>query len=267
MPVPCILLASEPLVSPLVTSYFNAFICLGLYLSDLTYTNVAHPRVGGKPTAIWFSKINAIIDTIAFFQKSEYPFTLDGTINAYLCSQRYIEELQKFLEEENYQASLHSEPPAQIPYEPQLPKCSSLVPNDSTNEIKDLSNGTFRDTQGFSLGTNATCPNDVNERVNRVDDARSVSSSKAMSNLKSTCHLDVNDICLSALPPCTFTSTLESKKTHKTNEVHNYSSLAIQSDISVDCKLSVSRTSCNIPISNASSSHTKLCSNPLSRSQ
>ncbi|KAF8571601.1 hypothetical protein P879_00911 [Paragonimus westermani] len=240
---------------------------LGLYLSDLTYTNVAHPRVGGKPTAIWFSKINAIIDTIAFFQKSEYPFTLDGTINAYLCSQRYIEELQKFLEEENYQASLHSEPPAQIPYEPQLPKCSSLVSNDSTSEIKSLSNGTFRDIQGLSLGTNAACPNDVNERVNRIDDGRSVSSSKAMSDIKSSWHLDVNDLYLSTLSPCTSTPTLESKKKHKTNEVHNCSSRAMRSDISVDRKPSVSDASCNVLISDASRSHDKLCSNTLSRSQ
>lgn len=44
----------------------------GLYLSDLTYTNVAHPRVAGKTTDAWSSKINAIINTIAHFQQSEY---------------------------------------------------------------------------------------------------------------------------------------------------------------------------------------------------
>ncbi|CAL8103301.1 unnamed protein product [Calicophoron daubneyi] len=92
---------------------------LGLYLSDLTYTNVAHPRVGGKPTAIWTTKINGIIDTIAYFQQSEYSFPVDGAINAYLCAQRYIEELQKFLEEDNYKTSLNLEPP-EIPPEPTL---------------------------------------------------------------------------------------------------------------------------------------------------
>ncbi|KAH9592835.1 RasGEF, variant 3 [Schistosoma haematobium] len=45
---------------------------LGLYLSDLTYTNVAQPRINGKPTAVWFTKINSIIDKIAYFQQSEY---------------------------------------------------------------------------------------------------------------------------------------------------------------------------------------------------
>ncbi|KAF7232138.1 hypothetical protein EG68_09700 [Paragonimus skrjabini miyazakii] len=232
---------------------------LGLYLSDLTYTNVAHPRVGGKPTAIWFSKINAIIDTIAFFQKSEYPFTLDGTINAYLCSQRYIEELQKFLEEENYQASLHSEPPAQIPYEPQLPICSSLVSNDhNASKIKSFSNGTSKDTQGFSLGSNAVCPNNMNVLGNEIDNTRSVLPPKDMSDLKSAGHLDVNELHFSALPHCTSTPTLESKKKYNTNEVHNFSSRAIQSDISVYSKPSVSDASCNIPNTDSSPSYNKL---------
>ncbi|KAF6779214.1 hypothetical protein AHF37_01497 [Paragonimus kellicotti] len=241
---------------------------LGLYLSDLTYTNVAHPRVGGKPTAIWFSKINAIIDTIAFFQKSEYPFTLDGTINAYLCSQRYIEELQKFLEEENYQASLHSEPPAQIPYEPQLPIRSSLVSNDhNASKIKSLLYGTSQDAQGFSLGTNAVCPNNVNELLNRIDDTRSVFPPENMSDLKSAGHLGGNELYFSALPLCTSTSTLDSKKNYKTYEVHSCSSRAIQSDISVDRKPSVSDASCNIPNPDASPSYNKLHNNTLSRSQ
>ncbi|CAH8657601.1 unnamed protein product [Schistosoma intercalatum] len=88
---------------------------LGLYLSDLTYTNVAQPRINGKPTAVWFTKINSIIDKIAYFQQSEYSFAVDGTLNAYLCAQRYIEELQKFLEEDNYKTSLILEPPPTLP--------------------------------------------------------------------------------------------------------------------------------------------------------
>ncbi|VEL07826.1 unnamed protein product [Protopolystoma xenopodis] len=44
----------------------------GLFLSDLTYTNVAHPRVAGQPSSVWTCKINAIIDTINHFQQSEY---------------------------------------------------------------------------------------------------------------------------------------------------------------------------------------------------
>ncbi|VDP23502.1 unnamed protein product [Schistosoma margrebowiei] len=88
---------------------------LGLYLSDLTYTNVAQPRINGKPTAVWFTKINSIIDKIAYFQQSEYSFAVDETLNAYLCAQRYIEELQKFLEEDNYKTSLILEPPPTLP--------------------------------------------------------------------------------------------------------------------------------------------------------
>ncbi|CAH8593381.1 unnamed protein product [Dicrocoelium dendriticum] len=103
---------------------------LGLYLSDLTYTNVAHPRVGGKLTDIWISKINTLIDTIVYFQKSEYPFVVDDTINSYLRAQKYIEELQKFIEEDNYRTSLRLEPPPESFPEARFPLCQSLNEKD-----------------------------------------------------------------------------------------------------------------------------------------
>ncbi|CAH8540391.1 unnamed protein product [Heterobilharzia americana] len=118
---------------------------LGLYLSDLTYTNVAQPRINGKPTAIWFTKINAIIDTIAYFQQSEYSFTVDETLNAYLCAQRYIEELQKFLEEDNYKTSIILEPTPTPPtpslsYIPQKMYAASLSisANNNKSEVDNL---------------------------------------------------------------------------------------------------------------------------------
>ncbi|KAL7056884.1 hypothetical protein AAHC03_019185 [Spirometra sp. Aus1] len=82
---------------------------LGLYLSDLAYTNVAHPRINGQPTTVWVTKLNAIVDAIAHFQQSRFPFQCDETIQAYLLAQRYIEELQKFLEDANLKASLRLE--------------------------------------------------------------------------------------------------------------------------------------------------------------
>uniref|UniRef100_A0A0X3Q4T4 Ras-specific guanine nucleotide-releasing factor RalGPS1 n=2 Tax=Schistocephalus solidus TaxID=70667 RepID=A0A0X3Q4T4_SCHSO len=82
---------------------------LGLYLSDLAYTNVAHPRINGQPTTVWVTKLNAIVDAIAHFQQSRFPFQCDETIRAYLLAQRYIEELQKFLEDANLKASLRLE--------------------------------------------------------------------------------------------------------------------------------------------------------------
>ncbi|CAH8875371.1 unnamed protein product [Trichobilharzia szidati] len=122
---------------------------LGLYLSDLTYTNVAQPRINGKPTAIWYTKINAIIDTIAYFQQSEYSFPVDETLNAYLCAQRYIEELQKFLEEDNYKTSLLLEPPPTPPpaapttpslaylHQPYTSLSSSTITNNNNSELTD----------------------------------------------------------------------------------------------------------------------------------
>lgn len=140
---------------------------LGLYLSDLTYTNVAQPRINGKPTAIWFTKINSIIDKIAYFQQSEYSFAVDETLNAYLCAQRYIEELQKFLEEDNYKTSLILEPPPTLPtpslsYLPQkiYGTTSSTIPSpnnsnlDSSNILKNQNSSST--SAGHSNNTGLT---------------------------------------------------------------------------------------------------------------
>ncbi|KAH8869457.1 Ras-specific guanine nucleotide-releasing factor RalGPS1 [Schistosoma japonicum] len=136
---------------------------LGLYLSDLTYTNVAQPRINGKPTAIWFAKINSIIDTIAHFQQSEYSFTVDETLNAYLCAQRYIEELQKFLEEDNYKTSLILEPPPTLPtpclsYLPQ--KINNATSSANTN-AKNLDDGVSALKNQNSFPTIENSPSDT----------------------------------------------------------------------------------------------------------
>ncbi|VDM33083.1 unnamed protein product [Hydatigera taeniaeformis] len=91
---------------------------LGLYLSDLIYTNVAHPRINGQPTTVWVKKLNTIVDAIAHFQQSRFPFQVNESIRAYLLAQSYIEELQKFLEDANFKMSLHLEPPPIIDASP-----------------------------------------------------------------------------------------------------------------------------------------------------
>ncbi|VDK35341.1 unnamed protein product [Taenia asiatica] len=104
----------------------------GLYLSDLIYTNVAHPRINGQPTTVWVTKLNTIVDAIAHFQQSRFPFQVNESIRAYLLAQSYIEELQKFLEDANFKMSLHLEPPPILDASPPAP-LSLMAPAAAAN--------------------------------------------------------------------------------------------------------------------------------------
>ncbi|TGZ69671.1 hypothetical protein CRM22_003599 [Opisthorchis felineus] len=91
---------------------------LGVYLSDLTYIDVAAAAAAQhqNSSTVWSQqvkqdRINNVLRTIANFQQSQYPFAIDEKVIAYLESQRYIEELQRFIEDANYKLSLRLEPP------------------------------------------------------------------------------------------------------------------------------------------------------------
>ncbi|KAI1294233.1 Ras-specific guanine nucleotide-releasing factor RalGPS1 [Halotydeus destructor] len=82
---------------------------LGMYLRDLIYVDIVNPVTPGSDTRA--KKMAAIIDFIKQFQSSSYDYIdINDAILEYLSAERYIEELQKFLEDQNYRLSLELEP-------------------------------------------------------------------------------------------------------------------------------------------------------------
>lgn len=83
---------------------------LGMYSRDIIYINEAHQ----EGTIQRNKNTTKILESIEKFQLSDYDhLTHVPSISSCLLSNRYIDELQKFVEDENYRRSLDLEPPTE----------------------------------------------------------------------------------------------------------------------------------------------------------
>lgn len=84
---------------------------LGLYLRDLLHLELARPPRGAGPD--WEQRLGATLEALGSLQRSCLRLALTPLppLQAQLARPFYLEELQKFLEEDHYRESLRLEPP------------------------------------------------------------------------------------------------------------------------------------------------------------
>ncbi|KAK0162950.1 hypothetical protein PV327_006676 [Microctonus hyperodae] len=84
---------------------------LGLFLTDLVYIDMAHPPSKNNENHQRAIKMNTVLTRVTVLQASEYSGIIPlPDVQRYLNSVRYIEELQKFLEDDHFKLSMKLEP-------------------------------------------------------------------------------------------------------------------------------------------------------------
>ncbi|XP_063977138.1 ras-specific guanine nucleotide-releasing factor RalGPS2 isoform X3 [Diachasmimorpha longicaudata] len=84
---------------------------LGLFLTDLVYIDMAHPSSKNNDNHQRAIKMNTVLTRVTVFQASDYSSIIPlPDVQRYLNSVRYIEELQKFLEDDHFKLSMKLEP-------------------------------------------------------------------------------------------------------------------------------------------------------------